>query len=98
MRSVAFLVPGPLTALTGGSIYDCRMVEGLRSRGWRVDVHELDSSFPEPSPGALSGAASVLSTIADGEAVVVDGLAFGAMPVALEPHEQRLNFVAIVHM
>jgi glycosyltransferase involved in cell wall biosynthesis len=98
MRSAVFLVPGSLAALTGGSIYDRRMVEGLRSRAWRVDVHELDSSFPEPSAAARAGASSVLSTIADGEVVVVDGLAFGAMPDVLEPHKRRLNFVAVVHM
>src|SRR5262245_27091981 len=98
MRSVVFLIPGPLTALSGGSIYDRRMVEGLRSRGWRVDVRELDLSFPEPSAAALVNAASALSTIADGEAVIVDGLAFAAMPDALEPHQRRLSFVAIVHM
>lgn len=98
MRSAVFLVPGSLKALTGGSIYDRRMVEGLRGRGWRVEVHELDSSFPEPRPAALADAARVLSKIADSEVVVVDGLAFGAMPDVLEPHQKRLNFVAIVHM
>jgi glycosyltransferase involved in cell wall biosynthesis len=98
MRTAVFVVPGSLTALTGGSIYDRRMVEGLRSRGWRVEVHELDSSFPEPSSGALAEAGSLLSTIADDEVVVIDGLAFGAMPDVLKPHHRRLNLVAIVHM
>jgi len=98
MRSAGFLLPGSLGALTGGSIYDRRMVEGLRSREWRVEVHELDSSFPEPTPAALTEAASILSTIADSEVVIVDGLAFGAMPDVLEPHHRRLNFVAVVHM
>ncbi|HEX7140033.1 MAG TPA: hypothetical protein VF219_19435, partial [Vicinamibacterales bacterium] len=98
MRSAAFLVPGSLSSLTGGSIYDRRMVEGLRALGWPVKVHELDSSFPEPSAAALAGAASALAGIADQEITVVDGLAFGAIPDVLEAHRTRLNLVALVHM
>ncbi len=98
MPSAVFLVPGSLTALTGGSIYDRRMVDGLRALGWRVDVRELDSTFPEPTADALKGAAVALSTIADNEVVIVDGLVFGAIPDMLDTHGSRLNLVALVHM
>jgi glycosyltransferase involved in cell wall biosynthesis len=98
MPSAVFLVPGPLTAKSGGSIYDRRMVEGLRALGWQVDVHELDTSFPEPTAAALAHAATTLSSLPDNEVVVVDGLAFGAMADLVEPHRTRLNLVALVHM
>jgi glycosyltransferase involved in cell wall biosynthesis len=98
MPSAVFLVPGPLTTLTGGSLYDRRMVEGLRAFGWSVNVLELEPTFPEPTADALAGAARVLSAIPDDEIVVVDGLAFGAMCGVLEPHRTRLNLVAVVHM
>ena len=43
MSSIAFMVPGPLGALTGGSIYDRRMVEGLAA--W-VGASRFESSTP----------------------------------------------------
>lgn len=98
MSAAAILVPGPLDALTGGSIYDRRVVDGLRARGWAVDVRELDSSFPEPTARALAEAAAVLATIPDQGVVVIDGLASGAMPDLLEVHATRLKFIALVHM
>ena len=98
MRSATVLVPGPLDAMTGGSIYDRRIVEGLRSQGWGISVQELDSSFPEPTARARDDAASTLAALPDHEIVVIDGLAFGAMPDVLGLHAARLKLVALVHM
>lgn len=98
MPSLAFIVPGRLSTLTGGSIYDRRMIEGLRRRGWAVDVHEVSESFPRPTADALDGAARTLASIADGRTVIVDGLAFGAMPDVVRPHARRLKTVALVHL
>jgi glycosyltransferase involved in cell wall biosynthesis len=98
MPSLAFIVPGRLTTLTGGSIYDRRMIEGLRRRGWAVDVHEVSESFPRPSADALDEVARTFASIADGSTVIVDGLAFGAMPEVVRPHAWRLKTVALVHL
>ena len=35
--SIHLLVPGPLDTVSGGNIYDRRMVEGLRALGETVD-------------------------------------------------------------
>jgi glycosyltransferase involved in cell wall biosynthesis len=98
MRSAAFVVPGRLDARTGGSIYDRRMVEGLRALGWAVDVHELDDSFPRPSNHALAQASSVLAGLRRETIVVVDGLALGAMPCVVQCEASRLRLVALVHL
>jgi glycosyltransferase involved in cell wall biosynthesis len=98
MQSATVWVPGPLARLTGGSIYNRRMVEGLRALGWSIEVHELDASFPEPTSSACAAAARALSTIEDGRTVVVDGLIYGALPDGVEIHHTRLNLVALVHM
>jgi len=42
MPRVVFVVPGDIDTRTGGSIYDKRMVAGLRSMGWCVDVRAPD--------------------------------------------------------
>ena len=98
MPELAVLVPGRIETRTGGYEYDRRIVAGLRDRGWRVDVHELDASFPRPTAAAREHAARVLRTIPDGGLVIVDGLAFGAMPDQIEREATRLQIVALVHL
>lgn len=97
MPSVAFHVPGRLDTKTGGYIYDRRIIAGLRGRGWTVSVRELDGSFPFPTPAARRDAASALAEIPDAEIVVVDGLAFGVLPVEAAREATRLRLVALVH-
>lgn len=89
MPSLAFLVPGHLHALTGGSIYDRRMVEGLRARDWTVHVHELQA------PGE---AADVFASLGDGTTAIVDGMIFGRIPDAIARHAARLRLIPIVHL
>lgn len=98
MRSIAFLVAGPLETRTGGSLYNRRVVEGLRHHGWQVAVDELDASFPHPSAAAQQAAAAILNGLAPGTVVVVDGLAYGALAPLVERTGNRLRFVPIVHL
>ena len=98
MRSLTVLVPGPLAARSGGSIYDRHIVDGLRARGWSIDVRELDASFPVPTATALRNAAGILASCRDGERVLADGLAFGAMPCEVADEARRLRFIALVHL
>ena len=74
------LLPGDPTTLTGGYLYDRRIMQGLAALGWRVNVHSLDTSFPSPSDPALKEARSTLAKIPDGRITVIDGLALGGMP------------------
>ena len=97
MASVVLVLPGRLDARTGGSIYDRRIVEGLRRRGWRADVLELDASFPYPTPAALAQADAGLAAIPAESVVVVDSLAFGAMPDLIAREAERVAIVALVH-
>jgi len=97
-RRLVFVSPGPLDTRTGGYKYDRRMIAGLRAEGWSVDVRELRGSFPEPSSAVLNEAARVLASIPDGALVLIDGLAFGAMPAQVEREAPRLRMVALVHM
>jgi glycosyltransferase involved in cell wall biosynthesis len=92
-----FVIPGDPDALTGGYEYARRVVDGLRALGWNVIVHGFDASFPFPTPAALAHARSKLARIPDGATVLVDGLAFGAMPALAEAEAQRLRLVALVH-
>jgi glycosyltransferase involved in cell wall biosynthesis len=97
-RSIRLLVSGRLDQRTGGYIYDRRMAEGLRFRGWTVEVIELGESFPCPTPAALRGAAEALARIPSGTTTVIDSLVLGAMPALVEQASSRLQIVALVHL
>ncbi|HEY1900537.1 MAG TPA: glycosyltransferase family 4 protein [Steroidobacteraceae bacterium] len=96
-RSLEFVIPGDLQAATGGYGYDRRAIAGLRALGWRVAVHTLDGSFPEPSAAALAQAGSLFAGLPAHALVLVDGLALGAMPQVIEPHAARLRLVGLIH-
>ena len=97
MKSVSLVVPGPLATRTGGSIYDCRIADGLRARGWAVSVIELDPILDPLTPPEHS-ARGQFATIPDESVVLVDGLAFGTMPAIIEAESRRLRFVPVIHM
>jgi hypothetical protein len=98
MRSLAFLIPGRLEEPTGGYVYDRRMIDGLREQGWSVDVRTLDASFPSPTPAALEHVADVFAETPSDTRVLVDGLAFGAMPDIIDREATRLRIAALVHL
>lgn len=97
MTGVDLLVPGDISQLTGGYIYDRRIFTGLERLGWDVSVHSLPDTFPEPDASTLEAADAVLSRIADGRTVVVDGLAFAGLRKLIPAHTQRLDVVALIH-
>jgi glycosyltransferase involved in cell wall biosynthesis len=97
-RSIVFMVPGWIEERTGGSIYDRRMADGLRDRGWIVTIVELDTSFPSPTERALRDATDAFDSVSDGSLVVVDGLALSAMPEQVERAAMRLPLVALIHL
>ncbi|MGH7032246.1 MAG: glycosyltransferase family 4 protein [Stellaceae bacterium] len=94
---LALLVPGSLDQLTGGYLFARRVVEGLRARGDAIAVTELDGRFPEPDQPARRAAAAALADAADGEAVVIDGLALAGFDACLEAEAARLRLIAWVH-
>jgi glycosyltransferase involved in cell wall biosynthesis len=96
-RRATFVIPGSLQTRTGGYEYDRRVIDGLRAAGWTIDIRELGNGFPCPTADELAEADGLLASIPDGALVVVDGLAFGAMPLEIERHAERLSLVAIVH-
>lgn len=91
------LIPGDLSAPTGGYRYDRRIVAGLRSRGWGVNLVALDASFPSPSEAARADAAAKLGAIANNERVLIDGLALGVIPELVHAERMRLRLIGLVH-
>ena len=97
VKTVEFLLPGDPATRTGGYIYDGKIIDGLRAGGWTVNLHRLHDGFPRPDSAALAHAGRLLCAIDDHALVVVDGLAFGAMPAVAKRHGGRLRLIALVH-
>ena len=96
-RTLYFVVPGDIETLTGGYGYDRQIIAGLRERGWLVHLVSLAGNYPFPSVDARVDASRAFAVIPDHARVMVDGLAFGALPVAAVRERERLCLVALVH-
>ena len=72
---LALIVPAPFSAISGGYLYDRRMVDGLRALGHAVEVIELAGRHPLPDDVAEAAARAALGTDA---VPVIDGLGLPA--------------------
>jgi glycosyltransferase involved in cell wall biosynthesis len=97
VREVVFAVPGELATPTGGYVYDRRIIEGLAALGWRTAVVNLGDGFPFPAKDTRAAAGARLAALPIGSPIVVDGLAFGALPDAAEALRATHALVALVH-
>src|SRR3954468_16323396 len=79
---IGWVVPGPLRQVTGGYLYDARIVDGLRARGRRVGVVDVRGSRGPLDPAAGHRLARALARQRWG-AVVVDELAHAALAAAV---------------
>jgi glycosyltransferase involved in cell wall biosynthesis len=82
MRAASFAIPGDITTLTGGYIYERRLLEGLRAQGRAVAHIELGASFPDPTPRDMADAIERLAALPPDEALILDGLVSGAIDTA----------------
>jgi len=97
MSDFTLIVAGDPGQLTGGYVYDARIVEALRADRWQIDVIGLDGRFPEPDAVASHALDSALTTLPDGSRAVIDGLAMSGLPAIVERHASRLSITALVH-
>ncbi|WP_456269902.1 glycosyltransferase family 4 protein [Kushneria sp. AK178] len=97
VRRLTLIVAGRPDQLTGGYIYDRRIVEALRESGIAVEVIGLDGRFPWPDDIARESLQRALGGCTDRSLVVVDGLAASAMPEVLAVHAHRLTLVGLIH-
>jgi glycosyltransferase involved in cell wall biosynthesis len=94
---IGFAIPGDLQTRTGGYAYDRRLIDGLRTLGLPIRHIAWPRSFPAPDEAALAAVSRSLAEWPDGSTVLIDGLAYGAMPGVAATESARLRLVAVVH-
>jgi glycosyltransferase involved in cell wall biosynthesis len=82
LDEVVIALPGDPATRTGGTAYDARIVAELRARGRAASLLSLPDDFPFPSEASISFALARLAAVRRSAALIVDGLAFGALPAA----------------
>ncbi len=78
----AFAIPGDITALTGGYLYDRQLFDELERAGRAMRLIRLADSFPFPTAADMAAAFDLLRALPQDCPVIIDGLAFGAMATA----------------
>lgn len=96
LRPAAFAIPGDITTLTGGYIFERRLLNGLRDAGHDVQHIALGASYPDPTPTDMAAAVTVLCEIPPERALILDGFVSGATETE-GLARVRAPMVAMVH-
>lgn len=96
MPDVNFAVPGDPATLTGGYVYARRLMEVLPGAGWQPHLLRWPDTFPTPRADDLAQVRDSLVQLPARASILIDGLAFGALPTTLF---ENLDLVvtALVH-
>ncbi|NYF15635.1 glycosyltransferase involved in cell wall biosynthesis [Microbacterium sp. AK009] len=78
----AFAIPGDLDTVTGGYLYEKRLLEGLREIGVDTAYLPVAGSFPDPSDEDVDTTLATLQEVDPRHPLILDGFVFGAMPTA----------------
>ena len=96
LAEVVFAIPGDIDAPTGGYAYDRRLLALLPSYGVDVRHVALPAGYPSPSAADLAETRRLLGATRPEVPLIIDGLAFGAMPADLVARLER-RIIALVH-
>ncbi len=96
MPEVWFAIPGDPETLTGGYVYARRLKDALPAAGWTVRLLSWPASFPYPTAEDLQAVRASLTALPPGATVLIDGLAYGAVPRSIL-EGLNLHIVALVH-
>jgi glycosyltransferase involved in cell wall biosynthesis len=96
-RQLVFANSLDYARLTGGFVYNTRLMRELAMRGWEVLPLDLPAGFPRPDAEAKARSAGLLAALSDDALVIADQICFSPLTEVLAREAQRLRFVMIFH-
>lgn len=96
MLEVWFAIPGDLAAPTGGYAYAREILARFADHGIAARHVALPAGYPFPAPNDLAETERLISEVPRSAPLMIDGLAFGAMPTPLVAQIPQ-PLVALVH-
>ena len=97
MQQLIFVYPGDLNSPTGGYAYDRRIIAGLKSLGWEIQLIGLGEDYPFPNSSQTEQAKEQLQRLTPGMPMVMDGLALGALPDVAACVAEHHPLIALIH-
>lgn len=95
-RRLRLLVPDQ-AQVSGGGIFNIRLAEALRQRGWTVEEHPLTGNWPRPRSEDRAAVGKALQAAND--PVLIDGLVGSACPDEIEAAVgSGVRVVILVHL
>jgi glycosyltransferase involved in cell wall biosynthesis len=92
----AFVIPGDIDLPTGGYAYDRHVLARVGVHGIAGRHVAIPGSYPAPTAADLATTSATLAALAEDAVLLIDGLAFGAMPGDLV-RGIRQKIVALCH-
>jgi glycosyltransferase involved in cell wall biosynthesis len=96
MTELGFVIPGDIDLPTGGYTYDRRVLALLPQFGIAARHVALPGGYPFPTPEVLADSERILKALPARMPILVDGLAFGAMPAEFVARISQ-PIIALVH-
>jgi glycosyltransferase involved in cell wall biosynthesis len=96
MVRASFVIPGDLSLPTGGYAYDRRVLALAGAHGLDLRQVAVPGSFPMPDETDIAATLAAIAAEPADSVVMVDGLAFGAMPGDAIARIKQ-DIVALVH-
>lgn len=96
MISCGFLIPGDIDLPTGGYAYDRRVLGLLEAHGVVARHVALSARYPSPGEADLAATLAAVQSLPSDSVLLIDGLAYGAMPTSLIAGFRR-PVVALCH-
>jgi glycosyltransferase involved in cell wall biosynthesis len=94
---ILFAIPGDLATASGGYAYDRALLAQGRALGVEIIHVALSGGFPNPGKAEIvSSIAAIRAALQPGDVVLIDGLAYGALPEAAI-HEINAPILALCH-
>lgn len=92
----AFVIPGDINLATGGYAYDRQVLARLGAHGISATHVPLPGGYPVPTGADIAASERALMALPDDTVLLIDGLAYGAMPAEMIRRIKQ-PIVALVH-